>query len=79
MSYHELHCQPREEGDESYRADFQSGAWTETNGGFEEIQHAHDWVCVIYKKQISQNSDMDNLRSAMGVDTNTVLQKEVAV
>ena len=45
---------------------------------FEEIQHAHDQVCVIYKKQISQNSDLDNLRSAMEVDAITVLQKEVA-
>ena len=40
--YHELHCQPKEAGDVSYRADFQFGAGTETNGGFEEIQHGRE-------------------------------------
>ena len=59
--YHELHCQPREAGDISYRDDFQFGAGTETNGGFEEIQHCRERVCVVYRKQLSQNSDMYNL------------------
>ena len=77
--YHELHCQPREAGDVSYRDDFQFGAGTETNGGFEEIQHGRDRVCVIYRKHLPRNSEMDNLKSAMTVDATTVLQKEVAV
>ena len=77
--YHELHCQPREAGDVSYRDDFQFGAGTDTNGGFEEIQHGRDRVCVMYRKHLSQNSEMDNLKSAMTEDAITVLQKEVAV
>ena len=77
--YHEIHCQPRKDGDVSYRADFQFGAGTETNGGFQEIQHGLDRVFVSYRKHLSQNSDIDNLKSAMGVDAITVLQKEVAV
>ena len=77
--YHEIHCQPRKDGDVSYRADFQFGAGTETNGGFEEIQHGLDRVFVSYRKHLSQNSDMDNLKSALTTDAITVLQKEVAV
>ena len=77
--YHELHCQPREAGDVSYRADFQFGTGTDTNGGFEEIQLGRERVCVVYRKQLSQTSDMDNLKSALTTDAITVLQKEVAV
>ena len=32
-----------------------------------------------YRKQLLQNSDMDNLKSALTIDAITVLQKEVAV
>ena len=35
--YHELHGQPKEAGDVSFRADFQFGAGTGTNSGFEEL------------------------------------------
>ena len=67
------------DGDVSYKADFQFGAGTETNGGFEEIHLGRERVCVVYRKQLSQNSDMDNLKSALTTDAITVLQKEVAV
>ena len=38
--YHELQCQSREDGDVSYRDDFQFGNGTETNGAFEETNMA---------------------------------------
>jgi len=57
----------------------QFGTETETNGGFEEIHLGSERVCVVYRKQLSQNSDMDNLKSALTTDAITVLQKEVAV
>ena len=41
--YHELHRQPRQMVVVS-RADFQFGAGTEKNGGFEEIQYGLDRV-----------------------------------
>ena len=47
--YHELHCQPREDKDVSYRTDFQFCSGTETNDGFEEIQHGLDWVFLSYR------------------------------
>ena len=72
--YHELLCLPRETVDVSCRSEFQFGAETATNVGFEEIQNGRDQVCVIYRKQHSQNSDMDDLKSAM-----TTVTKEVAV
>ena len=74
--YHELHCKPTEAGDVSYRADFQFGAGTDTNGGFEEIQLGRERVFVVYRKQLSQTSDMDNLKSALTKNAITVLQKK---
>ena len=72
----ELQCQPREAGDASYRANFQFGAGTETNGCFEEFQHGRERVCLIHRRQLSQNSDMDNFKSAITTDATTVLQKK---
>ena len=69
--YYELFCQRNEAFYVSYRAELKFGAGTKTNVGFE--------VCVIYGTNLSQNSDMDNLKSAMTTDVITVLQKELAV
>ena len=54
-----------EVGDVNYIDDFQFGAGIETNGGFKIIQHTRDRVCVIYRKNLTQNSVKDILRSAM--------------
>jgi hypothetical protein len=77
--YHELHCQPKEAGDVSYRADFQFGPGGETNGGFEEIQHGREGVCVIHRKQLSQINKWIILSPLKHTNVITFLQKEVAV
>ena len=54
--YHELLCLPRETVDVSCRSEFQFGAETATNGGFEEIQNGRDQVCVIYRKSTGSST-----------------------
>ena len=76
--YHELHCKPRKAGDVSYRHDFQFGSGNEKNGEFEEIQQGFDHLVVIYRKKLTNDNNLDKLRSAF-TDAVTVLQKEVAV
>ena len=74
--YYELFCQRNEAFYVSYRAELKFGAGTKTNVGFEVCVIE---VCVIYGTNLSQNSDMDNLKVAMTTDVITVLQKELAV
>ena len=76
--YHELHCKPRKPDDISYRHDFQFGSGNEKNGEFEEIQQGFDHLVVIYRKKLTNDNNLDKLRSAF-TDAVTVLQKEVAV
>ena len=76
--YHELHCKLGKPGDFTYRHDFQFGAGNEKNGDFEEIDQGLGNVFVIYRKKLTQDSNMDKLQSAFQ-DAITVLQKEVAV
>ena len=76
--YHELHCKPRKPGDVSYRHDFQFGTGTERNGDFEEIFQGFDHTLVVYRKQLANDNNMDNLKIAVD-DAITILQKEVAV
>ena len=70
--YIEFHCQPRKAGDLNYSDDFQFGAGTERDGGFEEIQR----VFVIDRKQLAQNNEMNNLKSAMKEDAITSCKKK---
>ena len=55
---------PRKPGDVSYRHDFQfgTGTGTERNGDFEEIQQGFDRTFVVYKNQLANDSNMDNLK-----------------
>ena len=76
--YHELHCKPGKPGDVSYRHDFQFGTGTERNGDFEEIHQGFDYTLVVYRKQLANESSMDNVKITVN-DAITTLQKEVAV
>ena len=76
--YHELHCKPKKPDDVTYRHDFQFGSGTEKNGDFEEIEQGFNHTLVTYRKQLTHDNNMDNLRIAVK-DAFIVLQKEVAV
>ena len=76
--YHELHCQPRNPGDITYRHNFQFGAGTERNGDFDEIEQGFNHTFVTYRKQLTHDINMENLKTAVQ-DAITILQKEVAV
>ena len=76
--YHELHCKPRKAGDVSYRQGFQFGTGTERNGDFEEIQQGFEHTLVVYRNQLANDSNIDNLKIAVN-NAMTILQKKVAV
>ena len=71
--YHELHCPC----DVIYRYKFQSGAATERNGDFKEIEQGVNHTHVVYRRQLAHDSNMDNLKIAVN-DAITFLQVEVA-
>ena len=76
--YHELHCKPRKPGDVSCRHNFQFGTGIEKNGDFEEFQQGFDHTLLIYREQLANDSNMDNLKVAVN-NAITILQKEVSV
>ena len=69
---------PKNQVDVTYRHDFHFGSGTEKNGDFEEIEQGFNHTLVTYRKQLTHDNNMDNLRIAVK-DAFIVLQKEVAV